>query len=103
MLMLSHNRAQVPTEEGGEAPSCDSELKELIGAGKKLGEALERLKGRVDDLGGSSELSRIWRLVRKQQKLIDSEFGAMNEKFAAVNRELSGIITGPSLPPTAWP
>lgn len=73
--------------------TCELDLKLLIAAGKKLTAEAEALVTQPDEAMGIKELSRVWRLVRNQQNLVNDAFQSLNEKFSNTIRSISGIVT----------
>eukprot|EP00286_Rhodomonas_abbreviata_P021448 CAMPEP_0181294014 /NCGR_PEP_ID=MMETSP1101-20121128/3371_1 /TAXON_ID=46948 /ORGANISM="Rhodomonas abbreviata, Strain Caron Lab Isolate" /LENGTH=357 /DNA_ID=CAMNT_0023398637 /DNA_START=94 /DNA_END=1165 /DNA_ORIENTATION=+ len=73
--------------------TCGIDLKDVIAAGKKLVEQVEDLVDKPDESMGISEISRLWRLVRNQQNLINDAFRTLNTKFSTTIRSISNIVT----------
>ena len=84
--------ATAAARKAGAEGTCDADAKGVVAAGKKLGDELKEMH-QVEGLGSIADVSRTWRLVRNQQDQVEEAFAAVNARFSAAIRKLSGVKT----------
>ena len=84
--------ATAAARKAGAEGTCDADAKGVVAAGKKLGAELKEMH-QVEGLGSIADVSRTWRLVRNQQEQVEEAFAAVNARFSAAIRKLSGVET----------
>ena len=73
---------------------CELELKNMREAVKSLVSELALLRAAlVVESSSKSEISRVWRLIRNQQALIEKEFANVNTQFSGKVRKQSSVET----------